>query len=72
MKSSVFLAKYLELKGVSHIFELIGGMITHIIDAIDIETNIEIISCLNKTVKVNAINTEADINTFKETNGFQR
>ena len=45
MKSSVFLAKYLEHKGVTHVFELIGGMITHIIDAIDIETNIKIISC---------------------------
>ncbi len=31
-----------------------------------------LIKRINKTVKVNAINTEADINTFKETNGFQR
>ena len=29
-----------------------------------------LIKRINKTVKVNAINTEADINTFKETNGF--
>ncbi len=45
MKSALFLAKYLEYKGVDHVFELIGGMITHIIDAIDTETNIKIISC---------------------------
>lgn len=45
MKLSVFLAKYLEYRGTTHIFELIGGMITHIIDAIDKETSIKIISC---------------------------
>ena len=45
MKSSIFLAKYLEYKGVTHVFELIGGMITHIVDAIDSKTNIKIISC---------------------------
>ena len=45
MKSSVFVAKYLEKKGVTHVFELIGGMITHLIDSINSESNIEIISC---------------------------
>ena len=45
MKASLFLAKYLEKRGVTHIFELIGGMITHLIDSVDKSTNIEIISC---------------------------
>ena len=45
MKSSTFLAKYLESQGVTHVFELIGGMITHIVDSISKETNIQIVSC---------------------------
>ena len=34
---TIFLAKYLESQGVTHVFELIGGMITHIIDSINTE-----------------------------------
>ena len=45
MKSSVFIAKYLQKNGISHVFELIGGMITHLIDSINKESNINIISC---------------------------
>ena len=45
MKASTFLAKYLESQGVTHVFELVGGMITHIIDSINIETKINIVSC---------------------------
>ena len=45
MKSSDYLALYLESRRVTHCFELIGGMITHLIDSISKETNIKIISC---------------------------
>ena len=45
MKSSVFIAKYLQKNGVTHVFELIGGMITHLIDSINRESKIQIISC---------------------------
>ena len=45
MKSSDYLALYLESRKVTHCFELIGGMITHLIDSISRKTNIKIISC---------------------------
>ncbi len=45
MKSSVFIAKYLQKNGITHVFELIGGMITHLIDSINRESKIQIISC---------------------------
>jgi acetolactate synthase-1/2/3 large subunit len=45
MKASDFVALYLEAKGVNHIFELVGGMITHLLDSIDQKTNIAIVSC---------------------------
>ena len=32
MKASLFIAKYLETKNVKYCFELVGGMITHILD----------------------------------------
>lgn len=44
MKVSDFIAKYLEEKGVSEIFELSGGMITHLLDSISQLTKIKIIS----------------------------
>ena len=45
MKCSEFIAKYLESHQISHCYELVGGMITHILDSIDLHTNIKIISC---------------------------
>ena len=45
MKASDFVALYLEARGVKHVFELIGGMITHLIDSIDGKTSINIVSC---------------------------
>ena len=44
MKASDFIAKYLESKGVTHIFELSGGMITHLLDSISQGTDIQLIS----------------------------
>ena len=44
MKASLFIAKYLETKNVNYCFELVGGMITHILDAISQETTISIVS----------------------------
>jgi acetolactate synthase-1/2/3 large subunit len=44
MKVSDFIAEFLEKKGIKSIFELSGGMITHILDSINQTTNIEIVT----------------------------
>ncbi len=44
MKVSTFIAKYLKVKGIDTVFELQGGMITRIIDAIYHEGGIKIVS----------------------------
>jgi acetolactate synthase-1/2/3 large subunit len=44
MKVSDYIAQYLHNKGISHIFEVIGGMTTHIIDSISNDKKISIIS----------------------------
>ena len=45
MKASDFVARYLESRGVTHAFELVGGMITHLLDSLSRETGIQIVSC---------------------------
>jgi len=35
MKASDYIISYLYQRGVTHIFEVIGGMITHLIDSAD-------------------------------------
>ena len=45
MKASDFVALYLEARGVTHIFELVGGMITHLLDSISEKADISIVSC---------------------------
>lgn len=45
VKASDFLARSLAARGVTHVYELVGGMITHLIDSISHEPNIEIVSC---------------------------
>ncbi len=44
MKASDFIAKFIENKGISSVFELSGGMITHILDSINQKTDINIIT----------------------------
>jgi len=44
MKASDFIALFLERKGVKHVFELSGGMITHILDSLNQKTSINIIT----------------------------
>jgi acetolactate synthase-1/2/3 large subunit len=44
MKASDFIATFLERKGVKHVFELSGGMITHILDSLNQKTSINIIT----------------------------
>jgi acetolactate synthase-1/2/3 large subunit len=44
MKVSDFIALFLESKGIKHVFELSGGMITHLLDSISQKTSIKIIS----------------------------
>ncbi len=44
MKVSDFIAKFIENKGISSVFELSGGMITHILDSINQKTDINIIT----------------------------
>ena len=44
MKASTFIAQYLEKQGVTTVFEMSGGMITHILDSIYLEKKIRILS----------------------------
>lgn len=44
MRVCEFIASFLEGGGITHVFELTGGMITFMLDAIDQKTNIKIIS----------------------------
>lgn len=44
MKASDYIAKYLEMRGVTHVFELVGGMITLLLDSLQRNTRISIIS----------------------------
>ncbi|WP_295794822.1 thiamine pyrophosphate-binding protein [Mucilaginibacter sp.] len=44
MKVSDFVATYLEKRGVKHVFELSGGMITHLLDSLNQKTSINIIT----------------------------
>lgn len=44
MKASDFIAHFLERKGVKCVFELSGGMITHILDSLNQTTDIKIIT----------------------------
>ena len=44
MKASDYIAKTLEKKGIKFVFELSGGMITHILDSLIQQTEIKIIS----------------------------
>jgi acetolactate synthase-1/2/3 large subunit len=44
MKASDFIALFLEKKGITSVFELSGGMITHILDSLNQKTSINIIT----------------------------
>lgn len=44
MKASLFLAHFLKAQGISHVFELSGGMITHLLDSIAEVQGIEIVT----------------------------
>jgi acetolactate synthase-1/2/3 large subunit len=44
MKASDYLAYFIEQKGIEYVFELSGGMITHILDSIGQKTKVHIIS----------------------------
>tara|TARA_B110000027_G_scaffold62397_1_gene67061 strand:- start:4108 stop:5838 length:1731 start_codon:yes stop_codon:yes gene_type:complete len=44
MKASTFIALFLEKKGVSSVFELSGGMITHLLDSLNQNTKIKIVT----------------------------
>jgi len=45
MKASDFVAHYLRARGVTHVFELVGGMITHLLDSISATDDVHIVSC---------------------------
>ena len=45
MKASDFVACYLECRGVTCVFELVGGMITHLLDSISTHTDLAIVCC---------------------------
>lgn len=44
MKVSDYIALYLERQGVTHVFELVGGMITFLLDSLHQKTSIKIVS----------------------------
>ena len=44
MKASDFIALFLEKKGIKSVFELSGGMITHLLDSLSQKTKINIIT----------------------------
>ena len=44
ISNAEFLARYLETRGVTHVYELIGGMITFLVDALHQHTRISIVS----------------------------
>jgi acetolactate synthase I/II/III large subunit len=44
MKVSDFIAEFIEKKGISSIFELSGGMITHILDSLNQKTKVNIVT----------------------------
>lgn len=44
MKVSDFIANFLEAQGVNYVFELAGGMITHILDSLNRNKNINVVS----------------------------
>ena len=44
MKASDFIALFLEKKGINHVFELSGGMITHLLDSLNQKTKINIVT----------------------------
>ena len=44
MKASDYLAAYLKAQGVTHVFELVGGMITHMVDSLNREGSIKVVS----------------------------
>ena len=43
MKASDYIAQFIAQQGVSHIFGYIGGMITHLVDSIDKNPNVQFI-----------------------------
>lgn len=44
MKVSDFIAEFIEKKGISSVFELSGGMITHILDSLHQKTKVNIVT----------------------------
>ncbi len=44
MKASDYIAQVLEAQGVTHVFELVGGMITHLLDSLNRQNSIKVIS----------------------------
>jgi acetolactate synthase-1/2/3 large subunit len=44
MKGSDYIATYIEHRGVTHVFELIGGMITFLVDSLHNRTSVQIVS----------------------------
>jgi acetolactate synthase-1/2/3 large subunit len=50
MKASDYIARFLHEQGVTHVFEVVGGMITHMIDSIHREGKIRLVSVHHEQV----------------------
>jgi acetolactate synthase-1/2/3 large subunit len=44
MKASDYIAAFLDAQGVTHVFELVGGMITHLLDSLNRQGRIRVVS----------------------------
>lgn len=45
MKATDYIAAFLDAQGVTHVFELVGGMITHLLDSLNRQDRIKVVSC---------------------------
>ncbi len=61
MKASDYIVEFLKSKGIRHVYEIAGGMITHILDSLNKEKSIEVISVHHEQAAAFAADAEGRI-----------
>ncbi len=61
MKASDYIVQFLKSKGIRHVYEIAGGMITHILDSLNKEKSIEVISVHHEQAAAFAADAEGRI-----------
>ena len=61
MKASDYIVKFVKSKGIRHVYEIAGGMITHILDSLNKEKSIEVISVHHEQAAAFAADAEGRI-----------